>query len=154
MYENLNARISERFPFLNGDWVSRNSGYEYGLSEALLMTPAQCRYWDATWDEYRLEFKKGRSIWLDLVRYSEVLLRCNESACHDVLSLFFIPDKDRLQIVEVICVETNCITEKLQISEADSKVLLELNRRMPRSLNAQASLTVADLREISCFIVR
>jgi len=154
MYENLSAHISERLQFLNGDWVSRNSGYELGLAEALFMTAAQCRYWDATWDDYRLEFKKGRSIWLDLVRYSEVILRYNETACHEVLSLFFIPDKDRLRIVEVICVETTCITEKLRIGEADCSVLLELNQRMPRSLNAQASLTVADLREIACFIVR
>lgn len=140
--DELVEHLREMLPNLVGDWVSRNSNYENDLCSALEMQPRQCRYWDAEWNGYRLEFKKGRSIWLDLVRYSEIFTKCSEEACQEVYSLFFIPDLGRERIKEVICVETECILSKLALSDDRCQALLSLNDAVPRSLNAQASLTV------------
>jgi hypothetical protein len=134
--------------------VQKKSAYEADICRALLMQKEAGRYWDARWNEYRLEFKKGTSIWLDLVRYSEVLLRLNENACREVFSLFFIPDKSKEQISEIICVESCVIIEHLNLSEQYAKMLIQLNDRVPRSLNAQASLTVNDLKRLEKFSVQ
>ena len=70
-----------------------------------------------------------------------------------MLSLFFIPDKQRVRIAEIICVETTSLITKMNISAGHAEMLLLLKKNVPRSLNAQASLTVGDLRKIKLFSV-
>jgi hypothetical protein len=154
MPDELKNHLQANLKFLEGDWVKQNSGYENSICQLLGMMTNTGRYWDAKWNEHFLEFKKGRSIWLDLVRYSEILKKCNEDACQEVLSLFFIPDKEREKIIEILCVKTGLIIENLKLNEPYAETILELNKLVPRSLNAQASLTVADLRKIAQFIVK
>ena len=154
MISELQSYLQANIHNLRGAWVQKKSAYEADICRALLMEKEAGRYWDAKWNGYLLEFKKGTSIWLDLVRYSEVLLRVNENACREVLSLFFIPDKRKEQIAEIICVESCAIIENLKLSEEYARMLIQLNDRVPRSLNAQASLTVNDLRRLEKFSVR
>ena len=141
---------------LKGSFVSKNSGYDNDICNILpKFTENTERYWDAYWEteEMYIEFKKGKSIWLDLVRYSEILLETNEESKIKTFTLFFIPNKERTEIVEIIGLNTVKIIEKLNLNEDNVKKLLILNKSLPRSFNAQASLTVKDIKTISEFIV-
>ena len=100
-----------------------------------------------------LEFKKGKSIWLDLVRYSEILLRVTTEASRPTITLFFVPGPYRYEIEEIVVVETNHLIEKLKLNEEIASSLVALNKHVPRQLNAQASLTLADIREIAQAII-
>ena len=109
--------------------------------------------WDAQWNGYKIEFKKWTSIWLDLIRYSEIVLWTTDNANNETITLFFIPDKDKLKIQEVLWIRTTLLIEKLWLDMEMAKILLEIHNTVPRSLNAQASLTVKDVRIIADFII-
>ena len=100
-----------------------------------------------------MEFKKGRSIWLDLVRYSEILLSITPEAQTETITLFFLPTAYKNSIEEIVVVETKRLIEKMNLTDEIAHRLLELNEQVPRSLNAQASLTVNDIKMISDIIV-
>ena len=141
---------------LKGSFVSKNSGYDNDICNKLPgFTENTKRYWDAYWktEEIYIEFKKGKSIWLDLVRYSEILLEINEEAKIKTFTLFFIPNKERTEIVEIIGLSTTKLIEKLNLNKDDVEKLLNLNKSLPRSFNAQASLTIKDIKIISDFII-
>ena len=69
------------------------------------------------------------------------------------LTLFFIPDKKRDRIEEIICVKTKTIIEKVAITEEIANQLIKLNKGVPHALNAQASLTKRDVRSWAEFII-
>jgi hypothetical protein len=154
-FPDLRAHLAERLSLLQGDWVADKNAYEGAICGALEMEMEQQanRYWDARWGGHLIEFKKGKSIWIDLVRYAEVLLRANEAACQKTLTLFFIPNLRRDAIEKVLCVETQTLIRKMGLTESDAKSLLGIHERLPRSLNAQARLTVTDVRGLACFSV-
>jgi hypothetical protein len=73
LHEHLKTKINE----LKGAWISKNSGYE---KEACLDLGFKCetkRYWDCEWNDRYIEIKKGNSIWLDEVRYCEIVMSDN-----------------------------------------------------------------------------
>lgn len=152
----LEKFLKENISLLVGNFVSKNSGYDNDICNILPnFNENTKRYWDANWEEENMfiEFKKGRSIWLDLVRYSEVLLKINSESKIETFTLFFIPNKERTEISEIIGLSTLRLIEKLNLNETDVEKLLNLNKSLPRSLNAQASLTVKDIKKISEFII-
>ena len=144
------ARNKER---LVGSWIKSNSSYDGAICDVLNMEEDTVRYWDARWNGVHIEFKKGHSIWLDLVRYSETLLKSNKEASIKTMTLFFIPDRDRTRIQEVIGVATKDIINQLGLTTKQARELIALNQTVPRSLNAQASLTKKDLKGIATFVV-
>lgn len=154
MLDDLKQHLQSQLPRLRGEWLHSNSGYEDDICQVLGMQSSKCRYWDATWHNYRIEFKKGRSIWLDLVRYSEISLKLNEDACRETICLFFVPNKERSRIEEVICVETNALIKAVGLNQTQAESLMQLMEAVPRSLNAQASLTVNDIKKIKAFSVQ
>lgn len=135
---------------LIGDWIKNNSSYDSYICDILNMTEDTVRYWDAIWNNQHIEFKKGNSIWLDLVRYSEILLKTNMESSKEIITLFFIPNKRKDVIEEIICVTTK---DLINLDEDGAKQLIGLNEKVPRSLKAQASLTKKDIRVIATFIV-
>jgi len=153
MNNNIEQHLKDHKKYLTGEWVGKNSGYDGAICEALGMTPLKSRYWDAEWQGMLLEFKKGKSIWLDLVRYSEILLRVTTDASKPTLTLFFVPGSYRYKIEEIVVVDTNCLIEKLQLNEKIASDLVALNDHVPRQLNAQASLTLRDIKEIAKVII-
>lgn len=153
MIQELKEHLELNKEILHGDWVRNNSSYDGDICKLLNMEENTVRYWDAIWNGMYIEFKKGNSIWLDLVRYSEVLTKSNSDAEKETFTLFFIPNKERTGIVQVIGVRTQDIIDKLGLNEIYSKELLELNSIVPRSLNAQASLTKKDVTSISSFVI-
>ena len=154
MSEDLQNHLQRNFAKLQGDWVKQNSAYEAAICNVLTMELSASRYWDAKWQEYLIEFKKGTSIWLDLVRYSDVLLNLYPSANKEVLSLFFVPDKLRTQIIEIVCVDSASLVKTIGLTGEHAEMLLTIKTKVPRSLNAQASLTLKDIRQIQIFSVK
>ena len=149
----LQQHLIDNKEYLIGKWIKNNSSYDGYICDILNMEEDTVRYWDAIWNNQQIEFKKGNSIWLDLVRYSEILLQSNEDASKDTVTLFFIPNKTKDKIEEVICVITKKLIEYINLDQEKAKQLILLNKNVPRSLNAQASLTKKDIRSIATFIV-
>ena len=77
---------------ITGDWIKMNSSYESGLCGVLGWSVDTNRYFDATYNNIKIEIKKGRSIWLDLVRYSEIILGVGES---NTITAFIIPYRNK-----------------------------------------------------------
>ena len=151
--EQLQRHLENKKDNLIGEWIKNNSSYDGYICKILDMEEDTVRYWDAIWNNQEIEFKKGNSIWLDLVRYSEVLLQSNEDASKDTLTLFFIPNKAKDKIEEIICVVTKKLIEYIKLDQEKAEQLILLSENVPRSLNAQASLTKNDIRNIATFIV-
>ncbi len=88
------------------------------------------------------------------MRYGEVILKANTQACQETVTLFFIPNPARDKIEEVVGAKTEVLVAKMGLTEQDAKVLLDLAKKVPRSLNAQARLTVTDIQRLKAFSVR
>jgi hypothetical protein len=153
LMEELKKYLEKSIDLLSGDFVRKNNGYDEMICTILDEFSVDTnRYWDARWlDKIYIEFKKGRSIWLDLVRYSEIKKKINADATIETITLFFIPDTARTRIVHILGLKTSKLIEKLNISNKDADFIIKLNEIVPRSLNAQASLTVNDIKEICDF---
>lgn len=149
----LEQHLKNKKDYLIGEWIKNNSSYDGYICDILDMQEDTARYWDAIWNSQQIEFKKGNSIWLDLVRYSEILLQSNADASKDTLTLFFIPNKTKDKIEEIICVITKKLIEYIKLDREKAEQLILLNENVPRSLNAQASLTKKDIKSIATFIV-
>lgn len=153
MLNQLKEHLVQNKSKLIGEWIKNNSSYDGYICEILDMKEDTVRYWDAIWNNQYIEFKKGNSIWLDLVRYSEILLKSNNDSSEETTTLFFIPNKSKDVIEEIICVTTKDLINFINLDEDGAKQLITLNEKVPRSLNAQASLTKKDIRTIATFIV-
>ena len=156
LLNDLEQYLKENIQNLVGELLNRNNGYDALICNILTEFDVDTsRYWDAKWTRKNLyiEFKKGKSIWLDLVRYSEILLKENDEARKETITLFFIPNSDKTHIEKIIGMKTSSIIEKLNLDENKANFIIELNKSVPRSLNAQASLTVNDVKQIADFIV-
>ena len=87
------------------------------------------------------------------MRYSEIFLKHTNTSQTDTYTLFFVPNDSRTEIIEIIGVNTCNLLIASNLNVEDAKYLLELNNKVPRSLNAQASFTLKDVRQISDFII-
>ena len=145
--------LSGKMQHLEGSWVAKRSAYELDICEALsLSNSGNVRYWNTDWNSVLVKFKKGRNYWFDLVRFGELVVNRTD-LIPKILTVFFIPDVKVTKISEVVAVSTDKLIDVLSLNERNSAQLIELNSSVPRSLNAQASLTLKDLKELSEFIV-
>ncbi|MCL5769516.1 hypothetical protein [Acinetobacter sp. ANC5681] len=151
MYLDLRAHIDSVVGNLEGSWVAKKSSYESDACKGLGFKCEMGRYADASWNNYSIELKKGTSIWIDIVRYSEILLDHPHLNVDTSVTLFLVPDKDKSHISDVVCVPTSRLISKLNLDKEAAKVIVSLKEMMPRQLNAQASLTVKDVKEMSVF---
>lgn len=153
MYDELRRHLLKFKKDLKGDWIEKNSSYDKDICRIMQMTPKKTRYWDAEWNGMFLEFKKGRSIWLDAVRYSEIFLKVSPEASVVTITLFFVPTSLRDKIEEIMVVDTKRLLERLCFTEEVARRLIELEKHFPRQLNAQVSLTLNDVRKISQWVI-
>ncbi len=149
----IEKHIIKHKKYLKGKWVKRNSGYDKAICKVLSMIPRKSRYWDAEWQGKLYEFKKGKSVWLNLVRYSEIILRTTTEATKPTTTLFFVPNPNRYKIQEIIIVETKHLIKRLKLNKKVASSLTSLSKYVPRQLNAQANLTLKDIREIAKAII-
>jgi hypothetical protein len=144
----FNNLLTDIPSILNGDWISKNSAYETELCQEIGWNLNTNRYFDAEKNNICIEIKKGKSIWLDLVRYSEIVLNIGEQ---NTITAFFIPNQRRTQIEKIYFVETSKIINHLKIDTNIAQRLISLNQGVPRSLNCQASLTVRDISSLAFY---
>jgi len=153
MYEKLREHLHTFKADLKGYWILDYSPYKENVCRILKMRCRKSGYWDAEWEGLFLEFEKGRSIRLDLIRYSRALLKLEPDSSLSALTAFFIPTQRRERIEQIIVVDTRRLLRKLNLKEDIAKGLIALNKRIDGKLNAQASLSLKDVKEISLWTV-
>ncbi|GBE27444.1 hypothetical protein BMS3Bbin03_01369 [bacterium BMS3Bbin03] len=154
--EKIELYLKKNIQNLIGDFLKKNNGYDGLICNILTEFEEETsRYWDAKWtkENVHIEFKKGRSIWLDLVRYSEILLKINDEVKEETVTLFFIPNNTKTKIEKIVGMRTSNLIQKLRLTNSDAQFIINLSEKVPRSLNAQASLTVKDIQDIAYFVV-
>lgn len=153
MLKKLEEHLKLHKQHLAGTWVKKNSSYEKDICDILSMQTDKCRYWDATWNQQYLEFKKGNNIWIDLVRYSEIFLKTNDDTLKETWTLFFIPNDTKDKIEKIVCIDTKKLIKYFKINKVSAKSILSLEEKAPRTLNVQANLMKSDLFKIANFAV-
>ena len=152
LYNHLKKCIKE----LKGDWISKSSAYE---SEACINLGFECqkkRYWDSTYNGLFIEIKKGKSIWLDEVRYCEIFMSDkinNEDCKQETITIFLIPNKNKNKIENIIIIDTKKLINFLQINREWAETLLSRHKNTTRSLNCQQSMTLKDVKSIADYII-
>ena len=152
--QSLTKHIEARIDELSGVWVALPRNYESGCAEALGATVTGNRYFDCELGAWRIELKKTRSgsMWFDLVRYSEAL--ADPSLAHDVVTLVMrytlVPVP---QIRQVAIIRHERLIEALRLTPDVAEAIARLASCVPRSLNAQASLTWLDITKAADSVV-
>ncbi len=137
---------------LNGEWISKNSHYEKEACKQLHFACETKRYWDCLFDGLYIEIKKGKSIWLDEVRYCELLMNekiDNEDCKKETITIFIIPTKNKKNIEKIYIIDTNKIINFLNLTPEWAEHLLNRHKNVKRSINCQQSMTVSDLKNIA-----
>ena len=153
---NLHIYLQTKINELSGAWISKNSGYE---KEACLNLGFNCerkRYWDCEYDGSYIEIKKGKSIWLDEVRYCEIFMSDNidnDECKKKTITMFLIPTKDKKKIEKIYIIDTQKIIDFLKINKEWAESLLSRHKQTARSLNCQQSMTIKDLRLIADYTI-
>ena len=152
LYEHLKIKIHT----LNGEWISKNSSYEEGACLQLGFICDKKRYWDCLFNDMCVEIKKGQSIWLDEVRYSEIIM-CdtidNADCKKDTITIFIIPTKNKSAIEKIYIIDTKKLIQFLKITPEWAQCLLSRYKHITRKLNCQHSMTIKDLRTIADYEV-
>ena len=131
---------------LVGEWIKRDSAYEAELCEEIGWGVSLNRYFDALCEDIKIEIKKGRSIWLDLLRYAEIASEVTNE--QDTITIFFVPSTTRDYISDIYVVETKDIINWLGLTKENAKIVLNIPKP-PRSLNIQASMTLKDVENLA-----
>lgn len=150
--EEIVSHLQENIGLLQGDWIRRKSGYENDFCRNIGFTCETCRYWDSKFNNLHIEIKKGFSIWLDEIRYAELLLGDTDinSSCNvKTFTIFLIPNKEKTRIKKIYLIDTDKIIEYLMLDEEWSKLIIARKNTVNRSLNCQQSMTIRDLEKIA-----
>jgi hypothetical protein len=148
--QDLERHLQRSLPRLQGDWVSGKRKYERFFASVIDATWQEARYWDCIWQGIHLELKLG-SVWLDLVRYSEYLFKIKTETNTEVVTLSMRYRQQR--ITDIYAVTTEKLIKTLNLTKQAAKDLIRIQGEVPRSLNAQASLTEKDISKIAEFHV-
>lgn len=132
MYKDLIIHLGNNNSKLDGPWVQKKSNYEEEACKALNIQCQKSRYSDASWGKFSIELKKGTSIWLDLVRYSELLLEKHELNSAASVTLFLVPDKDKKFIIDIYGVSTPKLISALNLNPEAAEKVLWLRDKAPR----------------------
>ena len=154
--EKLHNYLKDKITDLHGEWISKISGYENDACVNLGFNCETKRYWDSEYNGLYIEIKKGKSIWLDEVRYCEIFMSdtsVNEECKKKTITMFLIPSKDKASIENIILIDTQKIIQFLNINTEWAKRLLIRKKETVRNLNCQQSMTIKDLKSIADYII-
>ena len=153
--EAIRSHIEGRMGALSGPWISKNSSYEAGACEVLDFTCENKRYWDCTFNDSYIELKKGRSIWLDEVRYSEIFEGTKNEDCRKhTITLFLIPNAKRTMIETIYLVDTRKIIQFMEITPESAAFNVQRKDKVKRCLNVQQSMTLKDLKCLADYDIK
>ena len=151
--EQLNEYLHGKIEDLRGSWIRKKSGYENEMCTILDFNCQKERYWDCEYNDLYIEIKKGKSIWLDEVRYSEIFMGINDKCKQKTITLFFIPSKDKNKIENIIIVDSQKLIDYLKIDAKSAEFLLTRREIINRTLNCQQSVSLGDARSMADYIV-
>ena len=154
--EKLHNYLKDKITDLHGEWISKISGYENDACVNLGFNCETKRYWDSEYNGLYIEIKKGKSIWLDVVRYCEIFMSdtsVNEECKKKTITMFLIPSKDKASIENIILIDTQKIIQFLNINTEWAKRLLIRKKETVRNLNCQQSMTIKDLKSRADYII-
>jgi hypothetical protein len=149
---NIYETISETIDYLQGDFVVPKNAYEKDFCGIFGWTMVDSRYYDAcTMDDEKIEIKKGQSqMWFNLVRYAEIVSGKGEQ---NTYTLFIKWNKKFKLVEECYIIDTKDIINFFGLSKKEWKRLRKIDKKLPRRLNAQASMYYTDMKKIASHIV-
>ena len=153
---NLHIHLQTTINKLKGPWISKNSGYE---KEACLNLGFNCetkRHWDCEYDGSYIEIKKGKSIWLDEVRYCEIFMSDNidnDECKKKTITMFLIPTKDKKKVEKIYIIDTQKLIDFMKIDKVWAERLLSRHKQTKRGVNCQQRMTIKDLRLIADYTI-
>ena len=89
------------------------------------------------------------NIWLDLVRYSEYVLKSPPESATTVVTIFMKYAERKVN--DIYVVTTPRLVSFLNLTEPLARAILQVRDAVPRSLNCQAGLAKGDLSKIAQF---
>ena len=147
--DELKTHIESIVGELDGEWIAKNSGYEKEACQQLRFKCDTKRYWDCIYNQSYIEIKKGKSIWLDEVRYCEILMSDDNDHKKNTITIFIIPTKNKRRIEKIYIIDTKKLIEFMKITLEWGAILLKRKKQTTRSLNCQQSMTLKDLKNIA-----
>lgn len=147
----LNTYLQHKIKELNGTWISKNSGYEKEACINLGFTCETKRYWDCKYNDTYIEIKKGKSIWLNEVRYCEIVMNSNEDCKKKTFTIFIIPSKNKTIIDTIYIIDTQKLIHFMKLTPEWAVQVLCRYKETGKSLNYQYPMTIKELREIADF---
>jgi len=157
----LKAYLQTKINSLSGAWINKNSGYEQLVCDKLGFTCQTSRYWDCVYNGLYIEVKKGKSIWLDEIRYAEqISIQTNTSIdlpidnkFQKTITIFLIHNKDKTAISNIYVIDTDKLIKFMNITPEWAISLIARRKDVKRCLNCQQSMTVKDLAQIADYVV-
>lgn len=149
---NIYETISQTIDYLQGDFVVPKNAYEKDFCDLFGWNTVDNRYYDAcNMDNDKIEIKKGQSqMWFDLVRYAEIV--CGKGD-QNTYTLFMKWNKKFKLVEECYIIDTKDLIKFFGLSKKDWKRLRKIDKKLPRRLNAQASMYYGDMKKIATHIV-
>lgn len=145
---------------LEGDHLSKSSGYEKAVCEALRLTVEDKTYWDCYLEHEAtktyIEIKKSKSDWwLDTVRYAKILRKVDDNAKVPTLHLFIRFSKNRageFGLKKMFIVDTNKLIEYLKIDHIADMIIEHhetVQKECGERINCQRSIKAVNLEKIA-----
>jgi len=149
----LRLHLETSITKLRGNWFSGRKSYEKIFATAIggrvEKDKHKRRYWDCVWNDWCIELKKGNT-WLDLVRYSEVLLKTTPASRQDVVTLFLVGKNDA--VTDIYGVFTEALIHGLKLTrKVASDLLLIREVVVGRQLEALTKLQPKQIRKLASF---
>lgn len=153
--DKVSKHLLTHYEKLVGPWISKKNGYEKEFCDIVGFSINRNRYWDCEFKDIRIELKKGKSaVWLDEIRYAEVLLKMSEEAMKKTITVFFKYAKDTLK--NILFINTKKLIKEMDLTKEDAEFLIKRFKKaksLKHGLNSQHSISYSQLVKISEFVI-
>ena len=149
------ARIcKEQIINMEGDWVIPKNNYEKDFCALL---DWECipkgRYYDAKSEKSGayIEIKKGiGGMWLDMIRYAEILLG---TGTQDTITVYFNWNKKLERVKQIFVIDTKVLISALGLTKVTAKNILVMNETFPGRVNHLQCMTQTKIKNIAKHII-
>ena len=144
----------EKIVNMEGDWVVPKNNYEKNFCDIL---DWECipkgRYYDAKSEKNSIyiEIKKGiGGMWLDMIRYSEILLGIGTQ---DTITVFLNWSKKLKRVNRIYVINTKVLMHALGLTKDIAKSILDMNKTFPGRINHLQCMTQTKIKNIAKHII-
>ena len=89
-------------------------------------------------------------MWLDMIRYSEILLG---TGTQDTVTVFFNWNKKLKRVNRIFIINTKILMRGLGLTKDIAKSILELEKTLPGRINHLQCMTMNQIKKISSYII-